>query len=245
MLGIILDPSIYSYPFVPKKKKKKILFPAKSQTLLHQFLSDEVKVWNLEPQAPAAFLLDLSTPGIQRFRSETEQHTAAVSELSPLPFTNCRDTKVTQQKSLLSFPWQGRLSPYCFYWTFHSSICLPLITAQGGRGHCLSLREVTSSAVGTVTLPVSLRPPSSLSLFAPPAEASQTSHLKHRGVKRGSSAITDLKPALKTELFFTTVVTLSVELYLAWLIGSKSKITIKNLCTQHILYKLHLHFVSE
>ena len=104
----------------------------------------------------------------------------------------------TAEKSLLSFPWQGRLSPYCFYGTFHSSICLPLITAQGGRGHCLSLCEGTSSAVGTVTLPVSLGPPSSLPLFAPPAEAS---HLKHRAVKRGSSAITDLKPALKTELF--------------------------------------------
>ena len=122
--------SKYLFLSLCTKKKKKILFPAKSQTLLHQFLSDEVKVWNLEPQAPAA-LLDLSTPGIQRFRSETEQHTAAVSELSPpLPFTNCRDTKVTQQKraccpshgregSALTVFMELSIPPFVCPWSLH------------------------------------------------------------------------------------------------------------------------------
>lgn len=54
MLGMTPDPNVYSY-----LGTLKLLFPAKCQTLPHQPVSEEVKTLSLEPQRPAAFVLDL------------------------------------------------------------------------------------------------------------------------------------------------------------------------------------------
>lgn len=114
MLGIILDLSIYSYPFAQKKK----LFPAKSQTLLHQFLSDEVKVWNLEPQGPVTFLLDLSTPGIQRFRSETAAHSRCERTVSSSALYKLQTQRLHSRKEPAVLPMTGNAQPLLFLFNF-------------------------------------------------------------------------------------------------------------------------------
>ena len=186
MLGIILDPSIYSYPFAPKKKKKKIPLLCQKPTSA----TPVFKWWGegLKPRTTGTclLLLDLPIPGYRDSglrQSRTQPPWANCLLLCP---TNCRDTQVTQQKRACC-PSHGREPPAFAVFMYPSLpplVCRG-ITPRGGRGHCLT--PVRRHAPRWALSPSCLtRTPPKLPLFAPPAEAPQTSHL-HTEVKRGPS----------------------------------------------------------